>query len=98
VAKLVKEGVIEKFTIEISPEYQLMAIVCIKVRSQQPTHEVVKKLKKLGLEEVFEVAGRYDVICIAKVHSSYDLNELLEKIRATKDVVETESFTVLKKN
>ena len=98
VAKLLKAGAIRKFTVQMGGEFEQQAIICIKTNPQTPTETVIRKLKKLSVEDVYEVTGKYDVICIARVHSLYDLNELLEQIRATKAVVETECFTVLKKD
>ncbi|MBI5061173.1 MAG: winged helix-turn-helix transcriptional regulator [Candidatus Aenigmarchaeota archaeon] len=98
VGKLVKMGVVKKFTIEVGTELEQQAIICVKTNPQTPTEQVIKKLKQHSLEEIYEVAGKYDIICIVKAHSMRELNGILENIRTTKSIVETECFTVLKKN
>lgn len=101
VEKLVESRVITKFTIEISAQNQIEAIVGIRLKPQtklQGTAGVIESLRKKGVEDVYEVSGRYDLICIARAQDTYDLNELLDNIRRVGHVVETESFIVLRKN
>ncbi|MBI3587921.1 Lrp/AsnC family transcriptional regulator [Candidatus Micrarchaeota archaeon] len=98
IARLVSEGTVRRFTYEGSYE-GVSAIIGLKTDSHKPTGKIVEKLKHYaGVEELLEVTGRFDVICLVHSPALPILNELLEKIRRTEGVMETESFTVLKKS
>jgi DNA-binding Lrp family transcriptional regulator len=53
-------------------------------------------LESYGVDEIFEVTGRFDIICIIDEDTMEHLNDILEKIRAIDGVNHTETFTVLK--
>jgi Lrp/AsnC family transcriptional regulator of lysine biosynthesis len=96
VKDLVAEGQIKKFTIETSED--VFAIVGIETETKTETKKIVEKIKTFGVHSIFEVTGRFDIICIVPSTNMEKVNETLEKIRSTQGVIHTETFTVLKKD
>ena len=96
VSKLISNEIIKKFTIEVKNNYS--AIVGIETNPHIPTKHIGDDLKKLGARKVFEVAGRYDLICFLASKGLEQMNEVLEKIRIIKGVEHTETFTILKED
>ncbi len=98
VERLVEEGEITRFTIESLPR-GVEAWIALKCNPHQPTDEIVRKLLNVsGIEKVFEVTGRFDVICLSQTNDMPRLNSTLEEIRKVNGVLESECFTVLKKS
>lgn len=92
---LVKHGRIRKFTIE--ENLDTSAIVQIMTSTGMSTEKISLELMKIsGVVKVFEVTGRYSVYCLIKGSSVHEINEMLEKIRQLRGVVQTETNTVLK--
>jgi DNA-binding Lrp family transcriptional regulator len=96
VAKLIEEKIITKFTIELSNHFT--AIVGMETNPHIPTKQIVSELEKLPTKKIFEVAGRYDVVCFITTKSFEEINEVLEKIRIINGIMHTETFTILKEN
>ena len=92
VNRLVKEGVIKRFTIEVQRDYS--AVVNIETSSRVPTRNVKSNVGELS-EQVFEVTGKASLVAIIKSNSLEELNEIIEKIRMIKGVVSTETNTIL---
>ncbi|MDD2531874.1 MAG: Lrp/AsnC family transcriptional regulator [Candidatus ainarchaeum sp.] len=93
VKKLVKRGVIEKFTIDSRHNY--FAFIGLKIDSNHKIASVLKDLKKIGLKKVFEVAGKFDAIIILDFMSREDANIVIDKIRLVSGVLGTETFPIL---
>ena len=96
VNKLVKEGFIKKFTIEF--ETEATAIVGIRTNPNVTTSSIIAEIKKFSVANIYEVAGRFTIIAELKTRNLEEANSLIEKIRAIKGVLQTETFPVLKKN
>lgn len=96
VSKLKDNGMIRKFTIELKKNY--IAIVGIETNPRVPTLQVAEELKNLKCKRLFEVTGRYDLICFLSGKDLESVNETLERIRIIEGVVHTETFTILKEN
>jgi Lrp/AsnC family transcriptional regulator, regulator for asnA, asnC and gidA len=95
VKHLIQDGLIKRFTLETAE--QAFGIVGIETETNMETKKIVQKMQMLGIPEIYEVTGRFDIICMIPALDMKDVNELLEKIRTTTGVVHTETFTVLKK-
>lgn len=93
VSNLVDSGAIKRFTIETAGNN---AIIGVQTDPQILTKTIVENLKKLNISKTFETTGRYDLFCIINSKNSEDVNNMLEKIRTTKGVIGTETFSVLK--
>ncbi len=101
VSSMVKKGEIARFSVVlgkgVSKNEKVGAIVGLKTDPHTPTGKVALEISKIsGVKRVFEVAGNFDVFCIAAAEGVSELNVVLEKIRKVKGVVGSESFTVLK--
>lgn len=92
VKRLMKEGVIRRFTVETALE-EPMAIVLIKTEpSRTPT--ITKVLKGIS-NEVFELSGGYDVAVILRSENTYRLNELVDRVRGLPGVLDTNTMMKL---
>lgn len=96
VKDLVNDKQIKKFTLETLDD--TFAIVGIETETKTETKKIVEKIKNLNIDTVYEVTGRFDVICMVPTSTMEEVNEMLEQIRSTEGVNHTETFTVLAKN
>ena len=98
VKQLVEKGVIKKFSIEIDAKSPLEAVVCIKTEAKK-TKEVVEVLQRFSenVFPIFEVTGRFDVVCVLHANETKELNKIIDAVRETKNVLATESFLVTAK-
>ncbi len=95
VRKLVKDETIKRFTIETSQ--QMFGIVGIETETKVETKKIVQKIQTLGVPEIYEVTGKFDIICMMPALDMAKVNEILEKIRTISGVMHTETFTILTK-
>ncbi len=96
VKDLLSSKKISKFTIETQED--TFAIVGIETETKTETRNIVEKIKSLGAGNIYEVTGRFDIICMIPSTDRERANEILENIRAIKGVLHTETFTILKRN
>jgi len=96
VKDLIRDNQIKKFTIETKDDN--FAIVGVETETKTETAKIVEKISSFGISTIYEVTGRFDIICIVPSINKENINETLEKIRTTDGVVHTETFSVLKKN
>ena len=95
VKNLLGKKQINKFTIETDED--VFAIVGIETETKIETKKIVDKIKSFGIDAIYEVTGRFDIICMVPLSEREKVNETLEKIRTTEGVVHTETFTILNK-
>ncbi|MCD6341402.1 MAG: Lrp/AsnC family transcriptional regulator, partial [Thaumarchaeota archaeon] len=69
--KLLQErGIIKKFTIEIDRSYGVSAVTFIQLEPGSSPKQVVEKVANIpGVEVVYELTGRFDVIAILSAPS-----------------------------
>lgn len=85
-------------SIDVFPR-DLNAIVMIAVESHVYTGAVVRRLRNLQqVESVFEITGDYDISAYVRVPGTWDLNNLIEELRAIPGVKLTDTRVVLKKH
>ena len=96
VKDLINNKQIKKFTIE-TPE-DTFAVVGIETETRTETKKIVDKIKSFGIDDIYEVTGRFDIICMMPSANREQINNILEKIRITQGVNHTETFTVLTKS
>jgi DNA-binding Lrp family transcriptional regulator len=96
VKDLIAEKIIKKFTLETAED--VFAVVGIETETKTETKKIVDRIKTFGIENIYEVTGRFDIICEVPSSNMEKVNEILEKIRSTQGVLHTETFTVLKKD
>jgi Lrp/AsnC family transcriptional regulator of lysine biosynthesis len=86
IEKLVREGVIRKFTIETSP-VGFEGIVLIDTHVGK-TAAVKEKAKELS-DTVFECSGEFDVAVRVRADSLDELNKKVDELRAYQGVLRT---------
>jgi len=96
VSNLVKDSTIKSFTIET--QTTPTCIVGIETDTHTKTEKIANRLKETGIKKIYEVTGKYDIICLIETRDMEKTNEILEKIRAIEGVLHTETFTILKKD
>lgn len=96
VLNLTGRGTIRRFTIDTVDT--INAVIGIKTNSAVPTKEIVNKIKKQDILNIYETTGRFDIVCIIAAESMEKTNDILEAIRATEGIISTETFSVLRKN
>jgi DNA-binding Lrp family transcriptional regulator len=95
IAKLVKTGVVEKFTVEFSAQ-GLKAVILCTTEAKTPTASIASRVREIrGVRRVIEVSGNFDLVAEVTAISSDDLNRIVEAMRKTKGVKETQSMLVL---
>jgi len=92
IEKLVREGIIKKFTIETSP-VGVEGIVLID--TQVGRTQAVKDKAKQMAESVFECSGDYDVGVRLRTDSLDDLNKRVDELRAFPGVIRTSTLVKL---
>lgn len=97
IQRLVKDGVIRRFTIERGTKEGFLAVVLIKTKPQIQTAAIAARIKGMkGVKRVYETAGEHDVIVEVTSSSAEDFNSVIERIRAMRGILETVSLTVLR--
>lgn len=97
IAKLVKMGVIKRFTIEYSLGNEIRAVILVKTSPQVPVPDISQEILKLRwIEAVYEVTGEYDILAMIRANSIKDINDCIDKIRAIKGVSGTYTLIVLR--
>lgn len=95
VKNMLQKNVIKRFTIEES--YDTSAVVEVVTTAQISTDRIVTDVKKIkGVQNTLEVAGRFTILCMVKTSNLESINEIVEKIRQVKGVLQTETFPVLR--
>ena len=96
VDRMQRGGDIQGFTVVTGSQGR--AIVGIETNPSLPTQEVIERFRDIGIQHMFEVTGRFDVVCFVNGENMEAVNDRLEAIRTTEGVVNTETFMVLKTN
>ncbi|MFH1316377.1 MAG: Lrp/AsnC family transcriptional regulator [Candidatus Woesearchaeota archaeon] len=90
---MVKNKHIKKFTINVTGN--ISAIVGIQTNPHVRTDDIVKKLKYIKVHRIYELTGRFDILCLISSKTMEKTNEMLESIRSIEGIQHTETFTVL---
>ncbi len=94
VKKLLKDKVIKRFTIDLQTE--VGALVLVATSHSVSTTKVADRIRKLGVDMTYEISGNYDIACLVKSSSVWEINAAIEKIRAVEGVMDTNTSMVLK--
>lgn len=95
--RLVKLGVIRRFTVDYSIHNEVRALILIKTQPPAPVPEVSRNLMNLTCtDRVYEVTGEYDIVVVAIATDIQSLNKCIDDIRSTRGVSSTNSMVVLK--
>ncbi len=97
VQALVSSGTIRKFTLEVAPSIRVRSLTMISVDPSIPTYTISKKVEGLsGIENIYEVTGEYDIVCVVSQRDIEGLNQTIEEIRKLAGVVKTNTVIVLR--
>jgi len=97
IEKLIKMGVIKRFTIDYELENEIRAIVMVKTNPQIPTPEISKKIIKIpGVEAVYETTGDFDILALIRGTNISSINKTIDDIRSLQGIVSTTSTIVLR--
>ncbi|MFP3261809.1 MAG: HTH-type transcriptional regulator LysM [Nitrososphaeria archaeon] len=97
VKKLVDDGVIKKFTIEIKERERAMALTLLSTSPNIPTYEVASNISKIkGVEKVYEITGQYDIAVLISAPSIAEVNKVIDEIRKANGVINTNTVIILR--
>jgi Lrp/AsnC family transcriptional regulator of lysine biosynthesis len=95
--RLVKMGVIRRFTIEVSRPAVVKAITLITAETSADTSEVSRAVRSVnGVEKVYEVTGVYDVVAVISSSNISEVNRCIDELRRVKGVRSTNTMMVLR--
>jgi DNA-binding Lrp family transcriptional regulator len=98
VGKLVREGVIRRFTIETG-EQRIKALIAARIRVNSLAQEAARKIRTLeGVERVYEVSGDEDLIAVVEVAKTEELNATVDRIRRMDSTLSTRTLLVMKEH
>ena len=92
IKKLKEEGVIKRFTIETTAEFE--GVVLVETEPTK-TNSVSKKMRKIATR-VFEISGDYDIAAFIQAYTIEDLNRKIDTIRNLPGVLNTNTLIKLK--
>jgi len=96
IKKLVENGTIKKFTIEVSESHQSFAIIFAKARGS--TKNMMSKITSLKLHhDAYEISGDYDGCLILNGFSIDEIDKKIDKIRKLREVEGTKTFVAFKR-
>jgi len=96
IARMVKDGTIEKFTIETREAAESQAIVVVKAKKDTKT--MMQEIAKLGVARyAYEISGMYDGCLVIEGESVHEIDEKIDQLRSLKSVQDTHTFIVMKK-
>lgn len=97
IAKLVKNGVIKKFTVIYDTGNEIRAFILVRTQPPAPVPEVSQKILKMEhVEAVYEVTGDYDILVVVRGETIDDVNKSIDYIRSIPGVAATNSMIVLR--
>ena len=94
ISRLKESGTIQRFTVQTKTA--VGAIIGIRTEANTATSTISQEIKKEGALRIFEVAGKYEIVCYLEAESLTEVNDHVEKIRAINGVKGTETLPVLK--
>ena len=97
VERMLSEGIIKKFTLEMDTGDKLKAIILISVQPSRPNPQVAQEVRNIeGVDLVLEVAGEVDIIVIVSGSSMQEVNRYIDEIRRIEGLSKTNSMIVLR--
>lgn len=101
IKRLIKRGLIKKFTIVINDEalgFNVKALTGITMDSKRRDNVLLELFKIPEVREVAEVTGRFDVLVTMTAHSLDEMHQIIsEKVGRIEGVQKTETFIEMRK-
>ncbi len=96
IKKLEDNGVIKRYTIEVSEKGAFRAFVLLNSDPSIFTENIVEKLTEVdGVQHAYELAGEWDLILDITAPHANAFNQVVESVRTTPGVRSTYTLTVL---
>ncbi|MFQ3308605.1 MAG: DNA-binding Lrp family transcriptional regulator [Candidatus Nanohaloarchaea archaeon] len=96
VEKLQKNGMIEKFTVEVNRERGIEAFISVTVSTDREFSDIIDEFP--DDLRVYELAGDMDILVKAERESSQKINEVVDLIRSVEGVESTQTYMILSEN
>jgi DNA-binding Lrp family transcriptional regulator len=96
--RLVRDGVIEGFTVRIGSEWSAGRITAIVSMVVDPKHapDVIRALEKIpAVISLWTVSGRNDLVAMARAGSTAEIDQFLDEVGSLRGVTRTESSIIL---
>jgi Lrp/AsnC family transcriptional regulator for asnA, asnC and gidA len=101
IKRLVKRGIIRKFTILMNDEalgFNVKALTGINMDSKYRDNVLNELFRIPGVTEVSEVTGRFDILVTMNSHSLDEMHQLIsERVGRIEGVQKTETFIEMRK-
>ncbi len=97
IEKLVKSGIVTRFTVETSSgEGVVYGVVMLKAKGS--TKKMMREVSSLHIgRDAFEISGEFDGCVVLEADSISSLDTKIEQIRKCHDVGDTRTFVAVKK-
>jgi len=97
VQRMIRKGIIRRFSVEYSIEGEVRAIVLIKTAPPARTPEIAERIRTIeGMEAVYEVTGEYDAAALVRGMGINYINRCIDSIRSIQGVVSTYTMIILR--
>lgn len=97
VKTLIDNGIIKRFTLELSTPDKTSALTLISVNPSVDTSKVSERLKTLeGVDTVYEITGQYDIVAIISAPTITDINKCIDNVRRIEGVDDTNTVIILR--
>jgi len=95
--KLMKQGIIKRFTIEYVLPNEVRAAILVKVAPPKPVPKVSEEISRIeGVETVYEVTGENDILVLLRGPNIGFVNKCIDRIRSISGVASTNTMIILK--
>jgi len=97
VERLIRLGVIRRFTVEVDYSARVKAITLIAIDPSTDASEVSRKVKEVsGVERVYEVTGVYDIVAVISSPNMAEVNRCIDELRKIPGVKSTNTMIILR--
>ena len=98
IKNLVKTGVIQRFTIDVAEDENLVRAFCLlSVKPSVPNPQVSEELRKIeGVKIVHEVTGQFDIVVSLLGSSIAEVNKCIDNMRRVRGIAQTNTMIVLR--
>lgn len=97
VERLIRLGVIRRFTVEVNYSARVKAITLIAIDPSTDASEVSRRVKEVsGVERVYEVTGVYDIVAVISSPNMAEVNRCIDELRKIPGVKSTNTMIILR--
>ena len=98
VGRMVAEGTIKAFTVKIAAG-NIKALIDVKIGMNVNTSNIASQIMKIkGVDFAYEVSGEEDIVVVADVMSTLELNSLVEEMRGLENVISTKTRLIMREH